>query len=356
MIDRLSIVNFQCHKTLTLDLCPGVNVIAGTSDVGKSAILKALLWLITNKPQGFGFRNWDCGKGESVVVEAALDNGNIVTRTRAEGVNEYRLNDRPYVAMKSDVPLDIAEALGMEAVNIQTQFMPHYLISTSSGEVARTLNEACDLSIIDAALKGINGVVTRSRSDAKAANEILDQLQDELTALNWVEDAAAALARVESEAGIVETRERRLTEIKAVLSDLDRLNTQSRELGALLALYAPIPEIVKLVSGVEEKERQIQNLSDIFEELEKVGDGMEAIHPLDPEAVAEASQAHDDFVTGSAQYTALREFLEGLTTLNDELCAADHDYAMSRDELAQAWAEVDACPLCGAAVEEGHAE
>lgn len=356
MIERLNITNFQCHQSLSLDLCPGVNVIAGTSDVGKSAVLKALLWLITNKPQGLGFRNWDCGKGDVVTVEARLTSGDTVARSRSEGVNEYRLNDRPFVAMKSDVPLDIAEVLNMQPVNMQTQFMPHYLISTSSGEVARTLNDACDLSIIDATLKGINGVVSTAKSSAKAAQEVVDGLQEVLDSLEWVPDAEARLAKIEAEAAEADSRSTRTGELQSLLKELEALEPNIARITALLDLYAPIPEITNLVSGIEEKERQIQNLAEILEGVGTTDQRIAAIHLLDAKAVKKAVDALTEFQDTEARSKSLSSFLQEWEDMDDALCAAHHDHAMSSDALAQAWAEVDACPLCGAIVEESHAD
>jgi exonuclease SbcC len=53
MIDHVAIKNFQSHKNTNIDFQRnGVNVIVGTSDQGKSAILRAILWAVNNRPMG----------------------------------------------------------------------------------------------------------------------------------------------------------------------------------------------------------------------------------------------------------------------------------------------------------------
>ena len=57
MIQSLQINNFQSHKYSVMELHKGVNVIIGPSDSGKTTILRALRWLVWNRPSGDAFRS-----------------------------------------------------------------------------------------------------------------------------------------------------------------------------------------------------------------------------------------------------------------------------------------------------------
>lgn len=48
-IKSIIIKNFQSHANTELELCDGVNVILGNSDVGKTAILRALGWIFLDR-------------------------------------------------------------------------------------------------------------------------------------------------------------------------------------------------------------------------------------------------------------------------------------------------------------------
>jgi DNA repair exonuclease SbcCD ATPase subunit len=72
MIKRIEIKNFQAHKNTEIDFDPGVNVISGASDAGKSSIFRALLWVITNRPSGDSIKNWDCKKDDTTEVRIGL--------------------------------------------------------------------------------------------------------------------------------------------------------------------------------------------------------------------------------------------------------------------------------------------
>jgi len=58
MLKTLRGENFQSWRELLMTLSPGVNVIVGESDAGKSAIMRMLRLLITNRPSGDAYRSW----------------------------------------------------------------------------------------------------------------------------------------------------------------------------------------------------------------------------------------------------------------------------------------------------------
>ena len=75
MISQLTLRNFQSHKASRLRFHPGVNVITGPSDSGKTALLRALLWAVRNRPSGDAFRShW----GGDTSVTVGLQAGEII--------------------------------------------------------------------------------------------------------------------------------------------------------------------------------------------------------------------------------------------------------------------------------------
>jgi len=54
-LKKLVLENFQVHPKLSLDLDPHITCIIGPSDVGKSAVIRALRWLCQNVPDGAEF-------------------------------------------------------------------------------------------------------------------------------------------------------------------------------------------------------------------------------------------------------------------------------------------------------------
>lgn len=54
-IQEVTIEGYQSHTNSTFRLSPGLTVITGPSDAGKTAIIRALRWFAFNEPTGEAF-------------------------------------------------------------------------------------------------------------------------------------------------------------------------------------------------------------------------------------------------------------------------------------------------------------
>ena len=54
-IQEVTIEGYQSHTNSTFCLSPGLTVITGPSDAGKTAIIRALRWFAFNEPTGEAF-------------------------------------------------------------------------------------------------------------------------------------------------------------------------------------------------------------------------------------------------------------------------------------------------------------
>ena len=146
MITKLVLKNFQKHKKLSLKLGQ-ITTLVGKSDAGKSAVLRGLIWLMSNKPRGTSFITH--GKKEcSVGIEI---DGHKIVRTRSDKKNEYHLNGERFVSFNDTVPAPIRDLLNIQPVNIQQQHDGVYWLALSPAELSKQMNKVVDLDIIDAA-------------------------------------------------------------------------------------------------------------------------------------------------------------------------------------------------------------
>lgn len=87
MLHKLVIQNFQTHKDLGVTLGPHVTTIVGTTDAGKSSVLRALGWVALNRPTGDAFIR---DGARAVSVELGTEKHDII-RERGPGKNTYVL-------------------------------------------------------------------------------------------------------------------------------------------------------------------------------------------------------------------------------------------------------------------------
>ncbi len=181
MIKTISIQNYQSHKDTQLELSPGVNVIVGPTDAGKSAILRAILWNLYNRPLGDGFQShWD---GETA-VRIHFDDC-LITRTKGKAKNEYFLgmtdDETVFKAFGQEVPAEILAAHNLDRVlNTQAQIDPFFLLQSSPGEVAKYFNQIAGLESIDHLTKALAQHVRKVKQEITSGQLHLSTLKDDL--------------------------------------------------------------------------------------------------------------------------------------------------------------------------------
>jgi len=230
VINSLHIRNFQSHRDTRVEFASGVNVFVGTSDGGKSAVLRALLWLATNRPAGEAFRStW----GGETFVKAELDDEVAVSRIKSKTVNKYSLDlpdgvDNPntdFKAMGQGVPAEVSAVLGLEPINVQRQMDSAFLLSDdwSPGRVAEYLNEVSGLSAIDTAMSAVNAKARQLNANLAGEESRLAAARAERAKLDYLADLEKALACVETDyAAAARTRddEQELNAIVVEIADL----------------------------------------------------------------------------------------------------------------------------------------
>jgi len=239
MIKSFSLKNFQSHKNTSITLDPGVNVIIGDSDSGKSSIIRAMLWLIRNRPTGDDFRStW----GGSTHVTMVTDQDNIV-RMRNDTENGYRLNTQTHFkAIKTDVPEEIQKALNLSDVNLQGQLDGHFLLTSTPGEVAAHFNKVAKLFKIDVGLKNINSWILDTNKNIKWSENSLAKHEEELTTYKYLEE-------FEAEVEVLEELESRLNKATRHKKELDQLISELEQVEDDIAYEQEILKDEELITS-----------------------------------------------------------------------------------------------------------
>ena len=145
MLRSLRIRNFQRIKNLKIKLDPYVTTIVGENDRGKSAVLRAIRWLCSNRPSGKGFVRTGSNR---TTVELQLEGHRIVRSTGASH-NEYSLDGEKFKSFRSEVPAPIRDLLSVQDINFQHQLEPAFWFTLTPGQVTKELNKLVDLEAID---------------------------------------------------------------------------------------------------------------------------------------------------------------------------------------------------------------
>jgi len=193
MITKVKIKNFQSHQDTTLEFHPGVNVVVGSSDSGKSAVFRAITWVMTNRPLGHSFLSWGTQKTE---VELTID-GVTVGREKSKTENWYRFDSKELLA-GTEVPQDIQSLLKVDPViNIQQQIAAPFLLSSTPGDVASFFNDIAGLSDIDLSVKNLKSWTGECGRQIKRLEMDVLKHQGKVEEFTYLFSAEAEITKIE---------------------------------------------------------------------------------------------------------------------------------------------------------------
>lgn len=271
MIKNLTINQFQSHKDSEFEFCPGVNVIVGSSDRGKTSVLRALKWLIFNRAPGDFVSHW-IEKGQSALVQAELDDGTIVGRELDGRTNSYHLTgyEEAFTAFGKQIPEAVERALNMSELNFQSQHDPPFLLSASSGEVARTLNQVANLSKIDTSLKWIGKQKRKTWSDLEHAKEEMRASKEALGALPDLGPVEVKMKRLRAIAERQKEINNSIEVLESIIESCQELQARKERLVDPSEAKSKMEEVDQSIVSRQELEGQVRNLRSWIREHKKL--------------------------------------------------------------------------------------
>lgn len=272
MIKSTRIKNYQSHKDSKLEFAKGVNVIIGSSDSGKSTIVRAMNWDFHNKPSGDSFRS-DWGGDTEVNIE--FDNGNV-SRKKTDKENLYILNKEEYKSFKTDVPEEIKKIMNMDDINIHFQMDPSFLLSSTSGEVSRYLNQISNLDIIDISLANIAKMRTKTKSHLNNKEDLLKEYMEEIEQYQEIDSLNQELLRIEEKSDSFSIVDREIKNIKKIVDayeeisrELDEFEDVSISESALFLMENDINKFSELSNKIKGLEKIISSFMEFNSLLQK---------------------------------------------------------------------------------------
>jgi exonuclease SbcC len=258
MIRSIRIRDFQRHRNIKIRLDQRITTIVGPSDCGKSAVLRALRWVMLNDPRGDKFIRKGA-KRASVTI--CLD-GHKITRSRGTG-NSYILDGEKFHALGNGVPQEIASILNVSDLNFQKQIGSPYLFASSPGEVSRELNGIVDLSVIDTTLANLAQMIRRTRSEIDVIQDRLKEAQEDVKSHLSAREMDKALRRCER-------LEKRASRTALRASRLNDLLSKAREAEETVSRLSCASRMLKGVRKLERLSEKAINQEKVSRELENL--------------------------------------------------------------------------------------
>lgn len=270
-IKSLKIENFQSHKETVLNFHPNFNTIIGTGNSGKTAIVRALSFILF----GQWSPSWVRHGAKFCRITLTTDSGIEVVREKGDKTNKYIItqNGTPqvYENFGVHVPEEVQKILGIFKVsvgdkeeinlNLSTQLEPLFLLSNPGAFKAKVIGKLSKAHYLDHALRELNkdkkkwtqektliekeleSIDARlvSYTDIETKKAILDTINDDLVKIQQLQQKLEALKslqkRIQTWKGSYDTQQQIATKLA---------NVQQISIGALEQFVAKVKDLTKI--------------------------------------------------------------------------------------------------------------
>jgi len=354
VITDIECTNFQGYEDLSISLHPGLNVIIGDTNSGKSSVVRLLTWIFENRPRGDAFRNHGMGKKDNVTGSVAFDDDTWVTREKGGGINQYEIptSKEPLKALRTDVPVEVREVTKMHKVNIQSQHPDdqYFMLTESPGQVAKRFNKVANLVIMDDALTMINGMVREVKQVYEFTKTEIEKKDTDIKALEWSENAKKRLDLLAAENAAVELTVERADFLYDSIEKYQAIEKELEE-------YSGVPGALKEFLGfqddyknLQEKKRISASLKNSTETLKNIGLSLKSTELLE--------KAKNDFnalnnednaaVEKRKRQSLLRQQIKSSNNIKKEISTVDYEIESLQKRLSKFTGT--ACPTCGGVI------
>jgi DNA repair ATPase RecN len=296
-ITEIHLENFQDHRDTVIKLKPGMNLITGSSDAGKSAILRGINFVFHNLPRGKSFIRYGADEAR---VAVTFSDGTVVQRIKGDR-NAYVIV-RPngdvegYDRIGNEIPPQVQEALGNPPcddkhgpIAYAEQMSPLFLVSLTSTELPRALSE---LTGIDDFEEAAQLLAKRARASDRHAKESqarvegldrdLEQyfrLDAELEHMHNIEAKFEAIAQQDATLQSAEHMMSRYNDVNSAglaastaFKASQRITVFADRVGALRDEASRIASAEKLLNNLQEWSRTIEEAEERCRHAEKLAD------------------------------------------------------------------------------------
>lgn len=359
-IKTIRLQNFQSHKDTTIELDPNVNVLSGESNMGKTAILRGLLWLITNRPNGIGFvSKWAKEvnkKGEVVLTKTAMCSVSVtvvatdgkehtLTRLRTRDKNVYEVDGVELEAVGTSVPSEISTILGMHECNIQSQDDTYFMLTLPPGQVASKLNELVHLETIDKAFEYNKKGKLRCSALVKEWDGIASESKLKLRGLSNVPEMAEELKEIQTLMEEFNDLQESLADMKLLMEDYYNRKRDLEQ--AVPYLDEELEMLMDRISDYEEKNASIHAAEDLLAEFDDIQSKLKECPQIEEK----------DMSALDKNITLYEETLEELVAMSQQSAmysCIENDLGRIEEQLQEALKNMPkVCPTCGHKIDKG---
>ena len=349
MLKSLTIDNFQAHEHTVLDFDPGVNVLVGTSDSGKTACLRGLFWVRNNRPLGKGFIRHGAQSVEVAIKVSGPTGDREVKRHRDNKEDYYEVGGERHTALRGDVPQVVTDTLGLADICIQRQMDLHFLIFDSPGHVAAALNAVTHLEDADAASATLRRQGVSLAGEVKDLQTAAETLKGRLAPYDILDGLLVAVDGLQDLATRLDAAGERAARL---LDKIDRLV----EADDALARTPVTPALDTVFAMVEATATKVESAQQLYGRLNRLWHNLKDVDAqrasqvelkVEQETLLLVESLAEEGYQLRTRVTKLHVLVHDLKQLVGGAAALDQHMQIAVQTRDEASAQLTECPTCG---------
>jgi exonuclease SbcC len=260
--------NFQSHANSKIELAPAgqLTVIVGPSDSGKSAILRAMRWLLSNSPQGTDFIRAKCTFARETIH---YESGHTVIRERTASKNQYKIiapeATEPLIleGFGNNVPFEVQEITGVRRVtigdlklnlNVAEQLDGPFLgNSMSAGARAKVIGKLSGNEEIDFANKELGTDLYRRNQDEKRLRAEVDQLIETIATYDYLPRLKQQIEQVDLTVATIKKHQSQREKLYLIKSQLESAGNLIADCNGIINHWQFVEIVGAMATEIAEK-------------------------------------------------------------------------------------------------------
>ena len=262
---KVRIRNFQSIGDVDLTV-EGFTVVVGKSDIGKSAVIRAIDAALSNQAGDAFIRN-----GQTTTI-VDINYHDLVIEWKKGSSSSYKINGESFTKLNRAIPKPLMDAgftkieVGDQKINplVAPQFEPLFLLDKTGSVITEVLSKLYKLNVLSSADDKCQKELKASKSLLKIRDLDISELQEKLKSyedFDSIKESIRLLAEMEKKSLLMK---KTIEEIENYERALGELATKLNKLSAITSIEIPDTKIVsdsmETVTWVSEMNSKFQGL------------------------------------------------------------------------------------------------
>ena len=340
-IKKVELHNFQSHEYTEMEFDRGLNVILGNSDVGKTAILRAIKWALYNEPKGDYFIR----QGEKdVSCKVTFSNGVVVERLKTPSKNSYFLvdvsgNEIRFEGFGIDVPKEITDVTNMYKVsldnsnnktilNISEQLDGPFLLNDQASLRASAIGRLIGVNYVDDALRTVVRDNKRTNQEIVELIKNKEDLKKQLDEFSYIKEYKEKFENITKIRNKIKTLQDRLELISKIKENLDKNRIELEDVSNLVEKFKSLNQLEIIIPNLENSllkknnfENYLNKILKTHREIDLINNNLNKLKSLDDFSlrVSKISENKNSLAIYENLYDKYKKNIRELSEVNNDI-------------------------------------